>query len=41
MIRVLYEIMQVTGRYIILSVSAAGSHLPVVSYDWLACGTWL
>jgi len=22
------------------SVSPAGSLLPVVSYDWLACGTW-
>jgi len=23
------------------SVSPAGCLLPVVSYDWLACGTWL
>jgi len=29
------------GSHVIRSVVPAGSRIPVVSYDWLACGRWL
>jgi len=30
-----------TDSHVIRSVLPAGSRRPAVSYDWLACGTWL